>query len=63
MDEIAATMEAAGVTPEFHRGARWTYDLLDETPLRDETRATADRNRPIEDSIAIYLAALEKRKT
>lgn len=63
MDEIAATMEAAGVTPDFHRGARWTYDLLDETPLRDETRATADRNRPIEDSIAVYLAALEKRKS
>lgn len=61
MDEIAETMAAAGVTPAFHQGARWTYDLLDETPLRDETRATWDRDRPLEQSVAIYLDALNRR--
>lgn len=61
MDEIADTLAAAGVTSDFHAGARWTYDLLDETPLRSETRATWDRDRPLETSVAIYLEALEKR--
>ncbi len=61
MDEIAATMASAGVTPDFHKAARWTYDLLDETPLRSETRATWDRDRPLEQSVAVYLEALNKR--
>ncbi len=61
MDEIAETMAAAGVTPNFHKGARWIYDLLDETPLRTETRATWDRERPLAKSVAIYLDALNKR--
>ena len=62
MDEIAETMEAAGVTPKFHEGARWVYDLLDETPLREETRATWDRSRPVTRSAEIYLEALKKRR-
>ena len=61
MDEIAETMAAAGVTPHFHQGARWTYDLLDETPLRTETRATWDRDRPVAASVQIYLEALARR--
>ena len=62
MDEIAETLAASGITPDFHKGARWAYDLLDETPLRDETRATWDRDRPLEKSIGIYLDALNKRQ-
>ncbi len=62
MDEIAETMAAVGVTPKFHEGARWTYDLLDETPLRDETRATLDRSRPIATSVDIFKQALDKRQ-
>jgi 3-hydroxyisobutyrate dehydrogenase-like beta-hydroxyacid dehydrogenase len=61
MDEIAETMASAGVTSGFHEGARWVYDLLDETPLRNETRATWDRERPLEKSVGIYLEALNKR--
>lgn len=61
MDEIAETLSDAGITPDFHKGARWTYDLLDETPLREETRATWDRDRPLEKSVEIYLDALNKR--
>lgn len=61
MDEIAEAMSAVGVTPHFHQGARWIYDLLDETPLRTETRATWDRDRPLGDSVRIYVEALEKR--
>lgn len=62
MDEIAETMAASGVTADFHKGARWVYDLLDETPLRDETRATWDKSRPLEKSVEIYLEALAKRQ-
>jgi hypothetical protein len=61
MDEIAETLASAGVTSGFHEGARWVYDLLDETPLRNETRATWDRDRPLELSIGVYLEALNKR--
>lgn len=61
MDEIAEAMAAVGVTPAFHEGARWVYDLLDETSLRDETRATWDRDRPLAESVRVYVEALENR--
>jgi len=61
MDEIAETLAAVNITPAYHQGARWTYDLLDETPLREETRATWDKDRPLAKSIEIYVDALNKR--
>jgi 3-hydroxyisobutyrate dehydrogenase-like beta-hydroxyacid dehydrogenase len=61
MDEIAETLEGAGLTPKFHEGAAWVYDLLKDTPLAAETRATWDRSRPVQDSLNVYLETLDKR--
>src|SRR4030095_12813474 len=36
MAEIADTFAAAGVTPDFHRGAEWVYAQLASTPLAAE---------------------------
>ena len=55
MEEIAKTFEAAGVTPNFHLGARDVFKLLAATPLSAETRETIDRSRTLEQSIEIYL--------
>lgn len=61
MDEIAATLASAGVTPKFHEGAAWVYDVLKDTPLAAETRATWDRSRPVQESLKVYLDTLDKR--
>ena len=61
MDEIAGTLSSLEITSKFHEGARWAYDLLNETPLREETRATADRNRSLATSIQIFRNTLDKR--
>lgn len=58
MAEIAATFAAAGVTPDFHRGAEWLYALLATTPLAAETRATLPRERSLDDALAVFVAAL-----
>jgi 3-hydroxyisobutyrate dehydrogenase-like beta-hydroxyacid dehydrogenase len=60
MAEIAATYGSVGVTPDFHRGAEWLYSLLATTPLAAETRATQPRERPLDDALAVYAAALER---
>lgn len=54
MEEIAATFAAAGVTPQFHNGAKWVFELLNRTPYAAETRETMDRSRTLEQSIATY---------
>lgn len=61
MAEIAATFEAAGVTPEFHRGAEWLYALLATTPLASETRATLPRERSLAAALDVFTAALAAR--
>jgi 3-hydroxyisobutyrate dehydrogenase-like beta-hydroxyacid dehydrogenase len=60
MREIAATFEAAGVTPCFHEGAASIYDTLAETPLARETRATLPAHRSLGEALAVFAAALEK---
>ncbi len=52
MDEIAATFEAAGVTPRFHEGAAEIFRLLASTPFADESPENIDRNRTLADTIA-----------
>lgn len=52
MDEIAATFEAAGVTPRFHEGAAEIFRLLASTPFADESPETIDRDRTLADTIA-----------
>lgn len=58
MAEIAATYEAAGVTPLFHRGAEWLYATLATTPLAHETRATLPRARSLDEALEVFRAAL-----
>ena len=51
MEEIAATFDAAGVTPGFHEGAAEIFRLLDSTPFADESPETIDRSRTLRDTI------------
>ncbi len=54
MEEIVATFAAAGVTPDFHRGAAEIFRLLAETPFAAETRETIDTDRTLEESVRVY---------
>lgn len=60
MREIAATFSSAGITPDFHRGAEWLYELLSRTPLAAETRLTAPADRSLDEALAVFLAALDR---
>ena len=61
MNEIAATFEAAGVTPRFHQGAAEVYRLLASTPLAAENRETMDKSRGLEEVVRVYAQHLRKR--
>jgi hypothetical protein len=61
MREIASTFAAAGVTPDFHRGAEWVYAALAGTPLAAETRATLPAHRSLDEALAVFCAALKRR--
>lgn len=58
MREIAATFEAAGVTPDFHSGAAWIFERLASTPLAAETRATLPAHRSLDEALEVFAAAL-----
>ena len=61
MEEIAATFDAAGVTPHFHQGAAEIFRLLASTPFADESPETIDRDRSLEGTIRVtseYLPTL-----
>ena len=62
MEEIAKTFESVGVTPNFHRGARDIFELLDKTPFASETRETIDKNRTMEQSVQEYARHLPKQE-
>jgi 3-hydroxyisobutyrate dehydrogenase-like beta-hydroxyacid dehydrogenase len=61
MREIATTFAAAGITPEFHRGAEWLYATLARSPLAAETRATLPKHRSLDEALAVFCATLAKR--
>jgi 3-hydroxyisobutyrate dehydrogenase-like beta-hydroxyacid dehydrogenase len=60
MREIAATFAAAGVSPDFHRGAEWVYALLATTPFARETRATLPAHRSLDEAIGVFCASLKR---
>jgi 3-hydroxyisobutyrate dehydrogenase-like beta-hydroxyacid dehydrogenase len=60
MAEIASTFAAAGVTPDFHRGAEWVYAQLAATPLAAETRDQQPRERSLDAALAVFNAALDR---
>ncbi len=51
MEEIAATFDAAGVTPGFHQGAAEIFRLLASTSFADESPEAIDRSRTLKDTI------------
>ena len=51
MEEIAATFQAAGVTPGFHQGAAEVFRMLDSTPYAAETPETIDHTRTLKETI------------
>ena len=61
MEEIAATFEAAGVTPGFHRGAAEVFRLLDSTPFAAETPETIDHARTLKETIQATAGQLQER--
>ena len=61
MEEIAATFEGVGVTPNFHRGAAEVFRLLSETPFARETPETIDRSRTLEQTISAVARLLPTR--
>ena len=60
MREIAATFAAAGVTAKFHQGAAEIFSLLAKTTFADETRATLDTSRTLEEALAEYVKHLSR---
>ncbi|MFQ5565878.1 MAG: DUF1932 domain-containing protein [Paracoccaceae bacterium] len=54
MEEVAATLAAVGVPPDFHDGAAAICRLLERTPFARETRETIDTTRTIDDAIPAY---------
>lgn len=54
MEEIAATFASAGVSPGFHDGAADVFRILAQTPFAEETRATLDRSRTLEEALTVY---------
>ncbi len=59
MEEIAATLAAAGVTSGFHEGAAEILRVLDRTPFASETRETLDRSRTIDQAIPVFAQHLK----
>ncbi len=60
MEEIAATFEQAGVTPDFHKGAADIFRILEQTPYAEETRADMDASRSLEEALEAYVQYLPK---
>lgn len=53
MREIARTMDAAGLSPDFHIGATELYELLEKSPFASERRDTVDPDRTLRQTIEV----------
>jgi 3-hydroxyisobutyrate dehydrogenase-like beta-hydroxyacid dehydrogenase len=62
MNEIAATLAEAGVTPKFHEGAADIMALADRTPMAAETRETVDEGRTLAQVLEMYVEATRNRR-
>ncbi|MDD9949424.1 MAG: DUF1932 domain-containing protein [candidate division Zixibacteria bacterium] len=60
MREIAATYERAGVSPGFHEGAEHIFRLIAESPIGHERPETVDRDRTLEETVAIFAEAARR---
>ncbi len=61
MNEIAATLAEAGVTPKFHEGAADIMAMADRTPIASETRETVDESRSLTTVLDMYVEATRNR--
>ena len=61
MREIAATYEQAGVSPGFHEGAEHIFRLIAKSPIGHERPETVDRNRTLEETVAIFAEEARRR--
>ncbi len=61
MQEIAATYDKAGVSPGFHEGAEHVFRLIAESPIGHERPETVDRNRTLEETVAIFAEEARRR--
>ncbi|MDA1189443.1 MAG: DUF1932 domain-containing protein [Chloroflexi bacterium] len=57
MDEIAASFESVGITPNFHKAAGDVYRRLSRTPFADESPEETDASRDLRQTIAGFVAA------
>ena len=53
MEEIAATFDYLGVTPNLHMGAADVFRLLSKTPFARESPEDMDRDRTLEQTISV----------
>ena len=60
MEEIAATLDAAGLPDGFHRAAAEMFRLLDGTPFAAESRQDWDRDRTPEQTVAAVSEAIDR---
>ena len=60
MEEIAATLDAAGLPDGFHRAAAEMFRLLDGTPFANESRRDWDRDRTPEQTVAAVSDAIDR---
>jgi len=59
MEQIAETLEDAGVSGDFHHGAAWMLRLMAATPLAAETRETIDQSRGMAETVRIFAEHLQ----
>jgi 3-hydroxyisobutyrate dehydrogenase-like beta-hydroxyacid dehydrogenase len=59
MAEIAAAFDAAGVSGDFYRGARWLFEVLARSELAAETRASQPSQRSLEQAMRAFSAVIE----
>ena len=62
MEEIAATFDSCGITPQFHLGAADIFRLMSESPFANETKETIDPNRTMEDTVREFVRRLPRKR-
>ena len=60
MREIATTYESLGLTPSFHEGAEWVYELV---ARMDSATAAQAPGMSVDDLAAVFAALLKDRET
>jgi 3-hydroxyisobutyrate dehydrogenase-like beta-hydroxyacid dehydrogenase len=62
LEEIAATMRAAGLSGDMHQGAAWMLSLMAKTLFAAETRETIDETRSMDETLKAFVEHLPEMK-